>query len=41
MDPKTLEVHSVLLSGLDGDWTSITFTKVQADVDLPRSLFEL
>ena len=41
VDPKTLEVHSVLLSGLDGDWTSITFTKVQADVDLPQSLFEL
>lgn len=40
VDPKTLEVHSVLLSGLDGDWTSITFTKVQADVDLPQSLFE-
>lgn len=40
VDPVTLEVHSVLLSGLDGDWTQITFTKVQADADLPRSLFE-
>lgn len=40
VDPATLAVHSVLLSGLDGDWTQITFTRVQADVDLPQSLFE-
>ena len=38
--PKTLAVHSVLLSGVDGDWTQITFTKVQTDIDLPASLFE-
>lgn len=40
VDPVSLAVHSLLLSGLDGDWTQISFTKVQADVDLPRSLFE-
>ena len=41
VDPKSLEVHSVLLSGLDGDWTQISFTNMQADVALPENLFAL
>ena len=40
VDPVSLAVHSVLLNGLDGDWTQITFTKVQYNVALPASLFE-
>jgi len=40
VDPVSLAVHSVLLTGLDGDWTQITFSQVQYDVDLPASLFE-
>ena len=39
-DPKTLAVHSVLLTGVDGDWTQITFSKVQTDIPLPETLFE-
>lgn len=40
VDPVSLAVHSVLLTGLDGDWTQITFSQVQYDVNLPASLFE-
>lgn len=40
VDPVSLAVHSVLLTGLDGDWTQITFTKTQYDMALPASLFE-
>ena len=40
VDPVSLAVHSMLLTGLDGDWTQITFTKTQYDMALPASLFE-
>lgn len=39
IDPATLSVRSVLLSGLDGDWTQITFSKVKTDVPLDQALF--
>lgn len=40
VDPATLAVRSVLLSGLDGDWTQITFSHVKTDIPLASSLFE-
>mgnify|MGYP002623074987 FL=1 len=38
--PGTLVVKSVLLNGVDGDWTRIEFTDVQRNLPLPSSLFE-
>lgn len=40
VDPATLAVRSVLLSGLDGDWTQITFSNVKTDIPLSPELFQ-
>lgn len=39
-DKQTLLVSEVIVKGLDGEWTRLVFTRIQAGEELPASLFQ-